>query len=117
MMIQVQVKRCEGNIVSFEISGHANSGPYGFDLVCAAVSAVSFGSVNAALKLSTTELTIDQREDGGYLKVDIPDSLREEQRDKVQLIFEAMIVSLQTIEREYKQFIRIQDDRGGADKC
>lgn len=116
-MIQVKIKRSEGNITSFEISGHANSGPYGFDLVCAAVSAVSFGSINAALKLGTSDLNIVQGEDGGYLKVDIPSTLSNERFEKVQLIFEAMIVSLETIEREYKQFIRIQDHRGGADEC
>lgn len=108
-MIQVKVKRSEEIITSIEISGHANSGPYGFDLVCAGVSAVSFGSINAALKLGSDELKIDQGKDGGYLKVDIPSSLPKDKMDQVQLIFEAMIISLETIEREYKQFIRIQE--------
>jgi len=107
-MIHVHIERVDGQIKSFDLSGHANSGPYGYDLVCAAVSAVSFGSVNAALKLSEVDLDIDQAGEGGYLKVDIPPNLPQEKAAKVQLIFEAMIVSLETIEREYKQFIRIQ---------
>lgn len=108
-MIQVMVKRTDGNITSFVISGHANSGPYGYDLVCAAVSAVSFGSVNAALKIGKADLQIEQAEDGGYLKVEIPPNIPNENKEKIQLIFEAMIVSLETIEREYKQFINVED--------
>src|SRR5699024_12152227 len=39
-------------ISSFVVSGHANSGPYGQDLVCAAVSAVTFGAGNAVLEIT-----------------------------------------------------------------
>ena len=42
-MVKVIVERNDQNeIMSYELSGHANSGPYGYDLVCAGVSAVSF---------------------------------------------------------------------------
>jgi len=109
-MIKISINRQDGHISSFEISGHANSGPYGYDLVCAAVSAISFGSVNAVLKLSKLELQIEQAENG-YLHVDIPhEQINIENFSKAQLIFEAMIISLQTIEREYEQFIRISDN-------
>ncbi len=109
-MIKISIDRKDGKISSFEISGHANSGPYGYDLVCAAVSAVSFGAVNAVLQLSELELHIDQAENG-YLYVDVPNRhVDANQYFKAQLIFEAMIVSLQTIEREYEQFIRISEN-------
>lgn len=106
-MIKVVISKQNEHIHAFEISGHANSGPYGFDLVCAAVSAVSFGAVNAVMELCATELIIDQKEDGGYLYIEIPASLSAEKAKNANLILEAMIVSLQTIEREYKQFIQI----------
>lgn len=108
-MITIHVDYRNERIQSFEISGHANSGPYGYDLVCAAVSAVSFGAINAVLELCHIDLKIKQGTDGGYLHVMFPDAKRlKEEFEKAQLIFEAMIVSLQTIEREHKQFIRIQ---------
>jgi len=107
-MIEVSVFRKNKQIDAFEISGHANSGPYGYDLVCAGVSAVSFGAVNAAIELCKADLRIDQA-DGGYLYVEIPKSMTEEQAEKIQLIFEAMLISLQTIERDYRKFIQIKD--------
>lgn len=96
-------------ITAFELSGHAESGPYGYDLVCAGVSAVSFGAVNAVLELCQVELDIEQGSEGGYLHVAIPDSGNEAINRKVQLLFEGMIVSLKTIEREYSQFIMIKE--------
>ncbi len=108
-MIKVKIYRKAHRIDSFEISGHANSGPYGYDLVCAAVSAVSFGSVNAALELSGTELEITQGGEGGYLSVAIPDETPDEARKKIHDAFEVMFISLQTIERDYGQFIKIEE--------
>ncbi len=108
-MIKVNVFRQNKAIQAFEISGHANSGPYGYDLVCAGVSAVSFGAVNAVIQLCKADLKIDQHGDGGYLYIEIPSYLEAEEEKQVQLIFEAMLISLQTIEREYKKFIHIKD--------
>lgn len=107
-MIHVTVYRDNNQIKSFELSGHAESGPYGYDLVCAGVSAVSFGAVNAVIKLTDIDLAIEQGREGGYLQVSLPNTVSAEVMDKVQLLFEGMIVSLETIERDYNQFIKIQ---------
>ncbi|MGP4108430.1 ribosomal-processing cysteine protease Prp [Virgibacillus sp. L01] len=106
-MINVTVYRNNNQITMFELSGHADSGPYGYDLVCAGVSAVSFGAVNAVMKLSEAELEIEQ-EDEGYLCVTVPGQLDKAVSDKVQLLFEGMLISLETIEREYSKFVTIQ---------
>ena len=108
-MIQVTVYRTKDeNIRSFEISGHAESGPYGYDLVCAGVSAVSIGAVKAVLELCDIDLEIKQGEEGGYLAVNIPNNLSPDERDKVQLLFEGMLISLKAIEMEYNKFIQIR---------
>ncbi len=106
-MIVVKVFRENNIITAFELSGHAESGPYGYDLVCAGVSAVSFGTVNAIDSLCKIDLKIEQADEGGYLHVSLPHYIHHELHDKVQLLLEGMIISLQTIEREYSQFIKI----------
>lgn len=107
-MITVNTIKYEKDYVGFEISGHANSGPYGFDLVCAAVSAISFGTVNALYELCAIEPIIEQANDGGYLYVELPKDISEEQFQKAQTIIKTMLVSLETIEREYNKFIKIK---------
>lgn len=106
-MIVVKVFRENNKITAFELSGHAESGPYGYDLVCAGVSAVSFGVVNAIDALCKIDLVIEQENEGGYLHVSIPNDINQELSEKVQLLLDGMIISLQTIEREYSQFIKI----------
>src|SRR5699024_65839 len=106
-MIKFNVFRENNQIEAFELSGHAESGPYGYELVCAGVSAVSFGAVNAILQLCEIYLKIEQHE-GRYLYVALPDSIDMETMNEAQLLLEGMIISLQTIEREYHEFITIQ---------
>ncbi|MBD7908374.1 ribosomal-processing cysteine protease Prp [Sporosarcina gallistercoris] len=104
-MIQITVQeQASGRINSFEMSGHADYAEHGKDLVCAAASAVSFGAVNAILTLTGNTPAIQQGEDGGYLKVVLPET--EDDHDQ-QVIVRAMIVSMQTIEQDYAQFIKI----------
>ncbi|ALX48200.1 ribosomal-processing cysteine protease Prp [Lentibacillus amyloliquefaciens] len=107
-MINVSVNRKNNQIKQFELSGHAESGPYGYDLVCAGVSSVSFGAVNAVLTLSEVDLKIEQGDEGGFLRVTVPDNVPNEAMGKVQLLLEGMLVSLQTIEREYNEFINVK---------
>lgn len=109
-MIKVSVYRNNGQVSAFELSGHAESGPAGHDLVCAAVSAVSFGSVNALIKLCEIEPMIDQGGQGGYLSMRLPEDLQPDTAQKVDLLLEGMLVSLQTIEGDYGQFISISDN-------
>jgi len=107
-MIKVHIQRTEeGKIKSFTLSGHANFAKRGQDIVCAGVSAVSFGVVNSIIALTNVNPLIKQGENGGYLRCELPtieDTLVEE---KVQLLLEGMIVSLQTIEKEYGQYVQI----------
>jgi|SRR5690625_4942068 hypothetical protein len=109
-MIKVIISRTNNEITAFELSGHAESGPYGYDLVCAAVSAVSIGTVNAAAVLGETDLDIKQEDEGGFLYVRIPNSLPREKMEKIQLLFEGMIISLKSIEAEYSRFIKIYNE-------
>lgn len=106
-MIDAKIYRKDSRLFAFEVSGHANSGPYGYDLVCAAVSAITFGAVNAVSKLCKLELDIKQSPDGGYLYAEIPESASDLQKDKASFLFESMLVSLETIEQEYSEFITI----------
>lgn len=109
-MINVTIERKASHIKSFTLTGHAGSGPYGHDLVCAAVSGITFGAVNAVFTLCEIDLDIDQAGDeGGYLSVAIPDGIREELLQKASLLLEGMVVSLRTVERDYGQFISISE--------
>ncbi|MCR6111488.1 ribosomal-processing cysteine protease Prp [Bacillus sp. A301a_S52] len=107
-MIHVTFNRNDdGTIHTFTMKGHAESGPYGYDLVCAGVSAVSFGAVNAIADLCNTKMMVETKDDGGFLRCRVPKGLNHDTFEKVQLLLNGMLVSLKTIEDQYSQFIRI----------
>ncbi|MGA9226228.1 MAG: ribosomal-processing cysteine protease Prp [Mesobacillus sp.] len=106
-MIRATINRTKsGSIQSFSISGHAGFAAHGSDIVCAGVSAVSFGAVNSIISLTGITPDIEQGADG-FLRCDIPDNLPEDTQEKMQLLLEGMVVSLQTLEREYGKHIKI----------
>ena len=112
-MIKVDVTLNDsGQVSDVVMDGHAEHGEYGYDIVCAGASAVIFGSVNAIMGLTTEKPDIDYSDDGGYFHVRSVDTHNE----KAQLILQAMLVSLQTIEEEYKENIRL-NYKWGATKC
>lgn len=106
-MIQTTIYRTEsGHIKSFTLSGHALFANRGDDIVCAGVSAVSFGAINSVIALTGVEPVIEQG-DGGFLRCVIPTNLSTDIQEKVQLLLEGMVVSLQTIERDYGKYVKI----------
>ncbi|MEH7119736.1 ribosomal-processing cysteine protease Prp [Neobacillus vireti] len=105
-MINITITRTEsGTIQSFEISGHAFFANRGQDIVCAGASAVSVGSINAVHAI--TGITPEIEQGDGFLRCVIPENLPEVINEKVQLLLEGMAVSLQTIEEEYGEHIKI----------
>ncbi|MGY4689427.1 ribosomal-processing cysteine protease Prp [Salibacterium sp. K-3] len=109
-MIEIKVDRDDRkNITAFSMSGHAGSGPYGYDLVCAGASAVSFGAVNAVDEVCGVDLDVELADEGGYLFCRIPGGLSEQAAREVQLLLEGMLVSLHTIAEQYSGHIHISD--------
>ena len=114
-MIQVTVKRDRHHeLLAVSVEGHADSGPHGYDLICAGVSAVTFGAVNAVEELCGVELEIQQSNDGGYLSCSVPNSIEGMSREQTLLLLEGMVSSLKTIEDSYSEHIKVNDPRGGG---
>ncbi|AVP37241.1 cysteine protease [Staphylococcus felis] len=103
-MINVDISlNDEGQVTDVIMTGHAGFAEYGQDIVCAGATAVLFGSVNAIMGLTSEKPDIDYDDDGGYFHVRTIDTSNEQ----AQLILQAMIVSLQTIEDEYSDYIKL----------
>lgn len=106
-MIRVAIHReSGGRIREFQVKGHAEYDEPGKDIVCAGVSAVTVGTVNAIEALLQVQLKARMKH--GLLKVDVPDLSDEAMIDKVQLLLESMVVMLQSIEQSYGAYIAIQ---------
>ena len=109
-MIKSVIERDEqGNIDRFTLTGHADSGDYGKDIVCAAVSAVSIGAVNGIEALAGFEPTVEADEvNGGHLQMTVDQELTGEQMHIVQIILENMVLSLQSIQDQYGDYLSLE---------
>lgn len=102
-MIQVYVYKQKDCFKSISIEGHAGSAIKGEDLVCAGVSAVSVGVLNALATYGFIDQdmgTIKMEE--GFISIDIQ-CLNEE----IKMILETLIISLKTIESGNESYITI----------
>lgn len=100
-MIKILITREANKFKSLEVKGHANSAPYGEDLVCAGVSAVLTGGFNSLQEHKNFE--IELKEGYAYLRALNNISSHDE------VVIETIINSLLTIEESNSKFVKIQN--------
>ena len=108
-MITVTIERraADRRIASFKVEGHAKYAKAGKDIVCAGVSAISVGTVNAIEALAGVELPYTVR--NGWLSSDIPVLADDAADGRMQLLLESMVVMLDTIVQSYGKHVVIQE--------
>ena len=106
-MIRAVVSRRDAKIIdAFEITGHADSGEYGQDIVCAAVSVLTINTVNSLTELAEINPEVEMdKETGGLMKVKLAES--ELSNVKGQLLLESLVLGLQSIEQNYQDYIEL----------
>lgn len=100
-MVKVEIAYRGKGLASLRVKGHANTAPAGKDLVCAAVSAIAIGALNALENSEEYDIEIDD----GLVDVAIPAGLSEHD----ETVFETMIIQLKTIEASYREAINIKE--------
>lgn len=99
-MINVSVNKQDERFLSLEVKGHAGSGPYGRDLVCAAISAVLTGGFNAIE--SKKNFNFKLAEGDAQLIAKGPLSNHDE------VVVATILTSLKTIAESNPKFIKIK---------
>lgn len=103
-MIQVSLSTSDSKILSMNVTGHAKSAKRGQDLVCASVSSITTGALNA-LDRYTPGVCALQLHDGDDAWIDI--QVRDIQNNDAQIILQTVLTQLETIENNYSKYIHI----------
>lgn len=103
-MITVTVTRENGNPVGFRVSGHANMGEYGEDLVCAAVSAIVQTAILGITEVChiSAGVSIDEGKTTCILSKDAS-------ADEIQsagIVINTMIAGLRSIQHSYHRTLK-----------
>ena len=99
-MIKVTVKYFNNEIDLLEVKGHSYYDEKGKDIVCAGVSAIVVGGINAITSLVSSH-EIDYEVKDGYVK------LTNLNNKDIQEILKVVIIQLKTVEDSYSKFIKI----------
>ena len=99
-MIRVAINYCNDSITEFKVTGHSNFAEKGKDIVCAGVSAIVVGGINAITSLVNNQ-NINYEVDDGFVRLTNLDN------DEVQKILKILIVQLKTVEDSYSKYIKI----------
>ena len=85
-MIKIQINKTNNKYSSFIVSGHSNYDEHGKDIVCAGVSAIVTGGLNALI--IENKKKISYRVNDGYVNVDVLDI----DDDKLQIIMDVIVI-------------------------
>lgn len=105
-MITVTMTECEKKVVGFQITGHANRGEYGEDVVCAAVSAVvqtAILGITDVLKLEAG-VSISEGDTTCILAKDTTDA----ELEQAQIVFFTMLKGLESIALSSPRTLKIR---------
>ena len=87
-------------LTGFECKGHAGYAEAGEDIVCAAISILTINFVNSVELLTDSFPEVVEDSDKGYLMV----TIKEYDKDDVQLLFNSLSLGLDNIREEYPKF-------------
>ena len=93
-------------ITGFDVSGHSGYAPEGEDIVCAAVSALTQGTLNGLLNVLKAPVDYHIDEKDGILTAALGE-VPEGKRAGAQLLLETLVSALQMIEADYARFLRV----------
>ena len=99
-MIKAVYEVKDSHYVSLRVSGHAESGEYGKDLICASVSSIIFGLMNA---LDVLDKDIEIKQLNNLITISNNTGLQ-----VADNYLELVLTQLKTIEESYGDFIRVE---------
>lgn len=102
-MTKVTIYKNELNeCVGFKVYDHAEFAEAGSDIVCSAISILTFNTMNAIEKFTNVDFTQDVNEEECMIEFKINEPTKE-----TTLLLETMVLGLQTLEdnEEYEDYI------------
>lgn len=96
-MIRFTVWKSGDQYSGFRCAGHAGFADAGSDIVCSAVSALTFNTVNSIEKFTDDAFTVEAGKDGGMLTVRFPETLSA----KAVLLMDSLILGIESIQADY----------------
>lgn len=102
IVAEIYTQEKGGKIIGFDINGHANTAPRGFDIYCAGVSSLSqsaFLCIKDHLKRD-----FEGNAAGGHLKLE----LKSQPDDLTEAVFQTMLIGIKEISKIAPKIVRVK---------
>lgn len=97
--------RADGALAGYEFSGHADSAPYGEDLVCAAASTLAIVTANS---LEAQGVVFEAEMDEGYLKLMLTPTSDERAALVAEAVLKTLAVGVNTLAQDHGEYITVK---------
>ncbi len=98
-------KNHEGDYKGFLLNGHAGSGEYGKDIVCAAISILSINTINSLEKFTDDTFTCNTDKNDGHIEVVFLNKISPEG----ELLMKSFELGIDSVFKQYgKEFLNIK---------
>ena len=102
-MIEITIHRSHHQYTGFVSKGHAGYAQEGYDIICAAVSALTVNTINSIEAFTKDPFSVSQRD--GWIELNLEGDVSKE----TSLLMDAMILGLQDIQKNYgKQYMTVR---------
>ena len=98
-MLNINATRKDGKIVYLSVLGHADSDVKGKDLVCAAISAITVGGINALNQPEKFVLKVE--------KGDVEISLKSEASEHDYQVLETMLIQIKSVAETNPKYVKV----------
>lgn len=103
-MIEITLyHRADGSLAGYRFSGHAESAPYGEDLVCASASTLAIATANS---LEAQGVAFEAEMDEGYLRLMLTPQPGEHETLVAQAVLKTLEVGAKALAQDYRQYIK-----------
>lgn len=102
-MTKVKITYQSNKIVKITVKGHAGFADKGEDLVCAGVSSIVFGTMNAIEELCSNHCVFDIIEANVSIVV-------KKDSEKLNTMLEMMVIQLLSIAESYPSYLKIEKE-------
>ena len=97
----------QGEITGFTAGGHSGYADSGYDIVCAAISALTQTCELGLSEVAGIAVNVKRDDNAGKYEIRLPDKVDEASMLKAQTIFETLLIGLKSIESSYPEFLRV----------
>lgn len=98
-------KTKSGEYKDFICSGHAGSGSYGKDIVCASISVLVINTINSLEEIAHEKISVESDEERGLIICRFEESLQEASR----ILVDSLVLGLSHIAGQYgKKYCKLE---------